>query len=334
MRTIIIKRSIIKRSRPSQHTIRTRPRHVDSGTIKPRRVVPSVALILQFVVVRLIQDSIPSSSYRSPKTARRIASVPFASLSLLLSLSLCRLICSLYTVSWWFSTIPGTQSRPVVGTLPCCAVALSKSRIISNSHDRVLLFRSPLRSILPYVLLPFLANGGREIRLLEKEGKISYDSTAGHIEQRARNIRIDWFLRRARENRLESKERKRKECGKFAERGEFTCLEVVHIDLVSELTRVPRSLPSDYRNAPLDLEEKERRDAARIACYSSFDSLELINLLARCLLGYGYAECVSMFRRTEHLKHPNVQCTHPWKSTSIRRIEFIRKLIYPNTRPP
>ena len=89
MRTIIIKRSIIKRSRPSQHTIRTRPRHVDGGTIKPRRVVPSVALILQFVVVRLIQDSIPSSSYRSPKTARRIASVPFASLSLLsLSLSL------------------------------------------------------------------------------------------------------------------------------------------------------------------------------------------------------------------------------------------------------
>ena len=88
MRTIIIKRSIIKRSRPSQHTIRTRPRHVDSGTIKPRRVVPSVALILQFVVVRLIQDSIPSSSYRSPKTARRIASVPFASLSLLSLLSL------------------------------------------------------------------------------------------------------------------------------------------------------------------------------------------------------------------------------------------------------
>lgn len=209
MRTIIIKRSIIKRSRPSQHTKRTRPRHVDGGTIKPRRVVPSVALILQFVVVRLIQDSIPSSSYRSSKTVRRIASVPFASLSLLLSLSLCRLICSLYTVSWWFSTIPGTQSRPVVGTLSCCTVALSKSRIISNSHDRVLLFRSPLRPILPYVLLPFLASGGGEIRLLEKEGKISYDSTARHIEQRARNIRIDWFLRRV--ERTNSNRRRERE---------------------------------------------------------------------------------------------------------------------------
>ena len=54
--------------------------------------------------------------------------------------------------------------------------------------------------------------------------------------------------------------------------GELTCSEVVHIDLASELTRVPRSPPSDYRNAPLDLEqageevdrEKEREYKRRV----------------------------------------------------------------------
>lgn len=58
---------------------------------------------------------------------------------------------------------------------------------------------------------------------------------------------------------MREREREWKECGKLEERGELTCSKVVHIDLALELTRVPRSLPSDYRNAPLDLEHEERK---------------------------------------------------------------------------
>lgn len=98
---------------------------------------------------------------------------------------------------------------------------------------------------------------------------------------------------------------------------------------------MPRSLPSDYRNAPLDLEEKERRDAARIACYSSFDSLELINLLARCLRLHRIRVDVPTNGTSETFEramHTPVEIRV--RIRPLGRIEFIRELIYPNTRPP
>lgn len=103
-----------------------------------------------------------------------------------------------------------------------------------------------------------------------------------------------------------------------------------------------RSLPSDYRNAPLDLEEKEERKKTKRRGKNRV-------LFFLRLVGINKSSCALLTR----LRLRRIRVDVPTNGTSetferamhtpveirvrirpLGRIEFIRELIYPNTRPP